>query len=358
MKLYKNHINVYDIIENEEYLYLKVLKDDYEKIKKNIVSAKFYYVDDAGVFHLKKVITPLVIFCALIFLFAVNFFSQVIVDVSVIHSNKEIRNLVSKAIHEYGVKVWSVKKDYKEIQNIKNEILNKYKDKLEWLEIENIGMKYIVRIEERIINNNVIENKFCNVVASKSGIISSIKSTKGEVLVRNGEYVTEGKSLISGQIVYNGEVKNNVCASGEVYAEVWYQTHVSFPINYTINKRTGNMRYNLAIETDSGVYKIFKSRLTNYETDSKVLFRFFNFTFYKLNEYEVNIEENTYNLDTGEQKALDLSLEKLKMKLSNSEIKMQKVLKKSINDSIMSVEIFYSVLENIAKTEEYFVTTE
>ena len=47
------------------------------------------------------------------------------------------------------------------------------------------------------------------------------------------------------------------------------------------------------------------------------------------------------------------------MKLKeNEKIMTRKVLKKSINNSTIDVEIFYSVLENIGKGEEYFVTEE
>ena len=39
-------------------------------------------------------------------------------------------------------------------------------------------------------------------------------------------------------------------------------------------------------------------------------------------------------------------------------IKSRKVLKKSINDSTIDVELFYVVIENIAKVEEYTVELE
>ena len=122
-------------------------------------------------------ITPLKIFAVILFLFLTNFFSNIIIKVNVVHSNKEIRDLVTKALDLEGIHIWSIKKDYNTLQNIKNKILNEYKDRLEWLEIENIGMSYVIRIEERIINNYEEENKYCHIIASKSGIIDSITNT-------------------------------------------------------------------------------------------------------------------------------------------------------------------------------------
>ncbi len=358
VKLYKNKINVYDVIERDEELYLKVLESDYERIKKELVTAKFYYVTDSGFFRIKKRITPLKIFAVLFFLFLTNFFSNVIVKVNVIHSNKEIRDLVSKSLDAQGIHIWSIKKDYQELQTIKANILNTYKDRLEWLEIESVGMSYVVRIEERIQNKFNEENKVCHIVASKSGVVDSITSTKGEIVVHEGQYVKEGDILISGEIKFNEEVKNNVCASGNAYAEVWYETHVSLPIEYTTKERTGKKRWNLSFESESGKYKILRSRLATYETESKVLFRFFNFTFYLDTEYETLETKNNYDISSGTNKALELADEKIQAKFQEYEkIKTRKVLKNSTNDSTIEVDVFYSVIENVSKVEEYTITT-
>lgn len=359
VKLYKSRINVYDVIKNENEIYLKVDNEDYEKIKEQIVTVKFYYVTDSGFFRIKKMITPLKIFAIVLFLFLTNFFSNVIVKVNVIHSNKEIRDLVSKSLDEEGIHIWSLKKDYNALQSIKEKIINTYKDRLEWLEIESVGMTYVVRIEERIINRFSNEEKFCHIVASKSGVIDSITSTKGEIIVHEGQYVSEGDILITGAISFNEEVKNNVCASGNAYAEVWYQTHVSLPIEYITKERTGKKRWNFSLETDTGKYKILRSRLNTYETESKVLFRFFNFSFYIDTEYETLENKNYYDLESGTNKALELADQKIQTKfLENEKINTRKVLKNSINDSTIDVDVFYSVIENISKQEEYSITIE
>jgi len=359
VKLYKNNISVYDIYEKGTYLYLKVNYSDKEVLKEKIVTTKFYYVNDSGIHHIKNIISPLKILSIFLFVFFINFLSQIIIKVEVIHSNKEIRELVESSLEDYGVKKGTLKKDYQELEEIKNKIINAYKDKIEWLEIENIGMKYIVRIEERIINNIKNDNKYCHIIAKKSGIISNATSTSGEILAINGQYVKEGDILISGQIKFNEEVKNNVCAKGRVLAEVWYTTRVSLPVNYSDTKRTGKMRYNLLVETNKKKYKIFNSRLENYESEQKKLFSLFNIIFYKIEEHEIEVNKKKYELETGSEKALELADNKIKIKLNDNEyIKSRKVLKKSINNSTIDIEIFYVIIENIAKTEEYSIIEE
>lgn len=359
VKLYKNNISVYDVYEKDTYLYLKIKQSDYKVLQEKIVTTKFNYVNDSGIHHLKNVISPLKVLSIFLFLFLINFFSKVVIRIEVIHSNKEIRELVQSTLEDYGVKKGTLKKDYQEIEEIKNKVLNSYKDKIEWLEIESVGMKYIVRIEERIINNLENDNKYCHIVAKKSGIISDITSTTGEILVNNGQYVNEDDILISGEIKFNEEVKNNVCAKGIVLAEVWYTTNVSLPINYSKSKRTGKLRYNLLIRTDKKKHKIFNSRLKNYETEEKKMFSLFNITFYKLEEYEIEINDQKYNLEKGVEKALELADKKMKVKLNDNEyIKSRKVLKKSINNSTIDIEIFYIVIEDITKKEEYSIILE
>lgn len=359
MKFYKNRINVYDVQERDAYLYLKIDVQDFKKVKKTIVTSKFYYIDDSGLFHLKRVLTPLKVLSVLFFLLLVNFFSQVVVSVNVIHENKEIRNLVAKELEEKGIKSFSLRKNYEALNAIKKDVLNQYKDQLEWLEIESVGMKYIVRVEERIINQPIEPKGFCHIVASKSGMVDQVKVSHGEALVQKGKYVEAGDVLISGEIKFNEEVKNNVCAEGEVLAEVWYQTSVSLPIHYQEKEKTGKKRYNLGVGLKSGNYKIFKSRLQNYVTEEKEWFRFFDFSFIKMTEYEVLTHERELTLEDGVTLALEKADLNVQMKLKeNEKIITRKVLKKSINNSTIDVEIFYSVLENIGKGEEYFVTEE
>ncbi len=359
MKFYKNRINVYDVQERDAYLYLKIDIQDFKKVKKTIVTSKFYYIDDSGLFHLKRVLTPLKVLSVLFFLLLVNFFSQVVVSVNVIHENKEIRNLVAKELEEKGIKSFSLRKNYEALNAIKKDVLNQYKDQLEWLEIESVGMKYIVRIEERIINQPIEPKGFCHIVASKSGMVDQVKVSHGEALVQKGKYVEAGDVLISGEIKFNEEVKNNVCAEGEVLAEVWYQTSVSLPVHYQEKEKTGKKRYNLGVGMKSGNYKIFKSRLQNYVTEEKEWFRFFDFSFIKMTEYEVLTHERELTLEEGVALALEKADLNVQMKLKeNEKIITRKVLKKSINNSTIDVEIFYSVLENIGKGEEYFVTEE
>lgn len=86
----------------------------------------------------------------------------------------------------------------------------------------------------------------------------------------------------------------------------------------------------------------------------KKLFKLFSNNIYLLTEYEVEYEYNKYNEKEALNRALELSNNKINLKLNEKEhIIDQKVLKNSINNSTMYVEVFTSVEEIISKQENF-----
>ena len=306
LKIFELGISISKINYQKNELEFEVMLEDYFKLKKYLVSYKFNIKGSTGLDKIINIIKAKKVFflnilLAIILLFI---FSNTIISVRVIHSKKYIRDIVASSLEDYGIKKFTWKKNYKELNQIKNKILKKYPKNLEWLEIEKKGMIY----------------------------------------------VNEGDILISVSIKFNEEVKNSVCANGEVYAEVWYSSNVKLPLNYTKSKTTGKKRYNFAVNDK----KIFRSRLKNYVTKKKKLFKILGVNFILLNEYEVENKNYKFSEEQALTKALELSNEKIKMKLSEKEhIINQKVLKKDVNNSTMYVEVFTSVEEIISKQENF-----
>ncbi len=355
--LYRLHINISNIkYIDENRITFITNKENIKKIKKNFKDYKIKIISDKGLFKLKPLIFQNKIFLTCLFLGIVAFFifQNIIVEVNVIHSDKMIRELVEEELAEYGVKRLTFKKSYKNLQKIKNKILDKYPDKLEWIEIENVGMTYQVRIEQRIITKIKEDNSFCNIVASKSGIITKIISKKGMNLKSVDDYVSQGDIVIAGDISTDEEVKQSVCAKGEVYGEVWYNVSVNIPLNYEKTSKTGKMRYNIVYDNQKETKTIFKPRFKNYGSKRKKLFSLFNVSFYLEKEYEVKKEKKKYTKNEAINEALKQAKEKMNLKLNDKErIITQKVLNKEEKNSKMEVEIFVSVEEQIGSSVKY-----
>ena len=356
LKISAISITILEIKYKDNFICLKINKNDISKLKKYLPSYSFkidrYLGIDKLFILLKKYLFFIVaIVVGTIFLY---FATNIIVSVEVIHSDAEIRKLVTNALEDEGIKRLTLKKDYKTITKIKANILNRYKQNLEWIEIETHGMKYIVRVEERIITIPEEEKTSCHIVAKKSGVITKIFTERGVANVASGTYISEGDILINGNIILNEEIKKTVCARGEVKAEVWYTVNVSLPLNYEESNLTGKKRYNFSYKLNGQKQKIFRSRLISYANESKKLFSFLGVEFYLEEEKELDVNSLKYYEKEALEKAIELAIEKMNIKRKDYDrILTQKVLKKALNDSTMDIEIFFAIEEDIGKTVEF-----
>lgn len=355
LKLNKINVNISNIKYTPDGLIFDINKSDLKRIKKYLISTKYEIIDTLGFTKLKQNIKKNILFIISL-LFAIIIFlilSNVIVKVSIIHESKEIRDLIEEDLNEYGIKPLSFKKSYQEYEDIITKIKNKHKDKIEWLEIDVKGMVINIRVEERIINDYEENNAYCHVYATKSGIITKILTQKGMSLVNPNDYVKKGDILISGEIKLNEEIKNDVCAQGKVYAEVWYNVKASFPLKYTTAKKTGKMRYNFIVQKDSHETPILKSRLKEKEVTKKFLFKIFNYEFYLAQEYEVINTTNTYTLDEALKKVKTKIYDNLQINHQDFTIINEKVLQKNVKNDTLDIDMFLSIEEQIGISKNY-----
>ena len=296
-----------------------------------------------------------VIFGLLVFLVL----SNVIVDVRVVHESRFLRELIIEALKDEGVEPLTFKKSYKEYERIIAKIKSNYKDKIEWLEIDVKGMVIDIRVEERIINNYDKEEGTCHIVASKSGIVKCINVNRGVQNVMINDFVVKDEVLISGEVKLNEAVVNNVCARGEVRAEVWYKVNVSLPLKYQEEVDTGKVRFNLMVKNGVQEYVILKSRVGEKRVKNILLFKIFGWEVYVQKEIEVKVEDKEYSNEEAIRKAAELAFLKMKQGSGEELQKIdEKVLKKSINNGNLDIELFVAVNEQIGIKKYYEVETD
>lgn len=348
-KLYELEVEVFNTKEIDNKVLYLVKEEDFNKIEK-YVRYKFYIYDVTGLNKIKKKMGKLRLYIiSVIFgVFLLFFLSNIIVDVEIIHSKKEIRALVKDELESYGIKRLTIKKDFEELKKVKDKVLENNKEKIEWLEIENVGMKYIVRVEERIIVSPKEEAKYCHVISAKDGQIISMQVERGIQNKLAGSYVKKGDILISGDILLNEEVVENVCAKGRVYGEVWYTINVVMPTYYEKKTKTGKSRYNIMLKHNNQESIILRSRLKDKEVSSKKILGFLGYDIYFQKEQEIKRTKHKYSESELLNEAINEALDKLDISLSdNPEILSQKVLKKSINNSKIEIELFVAIKEQI-----------
>ncbi len=361
LKLNNIGVDIKNIEYLREALVCDILSNDLKRVKKYLFSYKLEIIDDKGFYklikELKKNILLVVglVFSVLIFLILTN----IIVKVNVIHQDKEIRQILTDALEEAGVKPLSFKKSYQEYEQIITNIKNNYKDKIEWLEIEVKGMVINVRVEKRIITNQTVPKDYCHIVAKKSGIVKKILTRKGVALVSINDYVNKDDILISGEIKVGEEVKDNVCSDGEVMGEVWYKASANIPLEYQEANKTGKWRFNFLVNDGLKDTLILKRRIKDSEIEKKELFKVLGYTFYIAKEYEVKRETKSYSTNEAINKATEEIFAKLKLKSQDTDkIISQKVLQKSVNNGNLYIEMFFSIEEQIGEVKEYTLEME
>lgn len=357
-KLYSNNIYFNDIEMYDKYAYVEVDKSNYEKLKQIKTIYKIEIIKLYGIIRIIDFIKRYSLFLIIlgVGLLYLIFLSNIIFKVEVIHSKKEIRDLLYKELKYYNLDKYHFVKSYKEKEKIEEYILNKHKDKLEWLEIERIGTKYEVRVEERIIKKENDKLDVQNIVAKKDGIITKIEASKGEIVKKVGDYVKKGDIIISGTIKKDDVIKGKVAASGNVYAEVWYKTIVDMPYYYKNSTKTGRKRKVLKIKfLDKDIY-IFGFKKYKFYDEKRILYlksRILPIGFSYSLERELNVEEYLYSPEEAVNTAIEYASKKLQKNLGENESIISKtVLNSNENENYITVEIFYKVNENITDTSD------
>ena len=353
-RLIKNKI---EIISMERIKYneinIIIFKYDLEKIDeiKTIyeIEIKRYY----GIDKIKKRINKnkYILIFIIFGILLIYFLSNIIFSVEVIHSSKEIRTLVKKELKEYGIDKYHFKKSYEEKEKIKEKILNKYNDKLEWIEIEEYGTKYKIKVEERIINKDKQKGNNQDIVAKKDGIIINVEASNGEIIKNKNDYVKKGDIIISGNLKLNEEIKNQVEAKGKVYAETWYTVDVTFPYHYKKIDLTNNKKTIITIKFLNKYYDLFnfkKYKTKKIKNITLIKNIFIPFSIIKQNQYETKEIDEIYNKDEVIDKAVNKGKNKLLKDLdSDSKVLNYRILEKQYNEKEVKLKIFFTVKENI-----------
>ena len=340
----------YSSIKKDECIII-VDSDNYEKIKKLKTSYNIEVINTYGPVKYKRLLKKYSLFLGAIFLtyLLLTFLSSVIFRVEVLHTNKEIRDLVGRDLYEYNIRPYRFKKSFKKREEILDKILEREKDKLEWLEIKVSGTTYVVNVEERKKNNIKTVEGEQDIVAKKDAMILRIEAEHGEVQKKKYDYVKRGDVIISGFIKNKEDYVSKVRAEGTVFGEVWYNVSVLIPKTYKETLYTNKEDVVLQFNFLNKKYNLF-SRYKEYESDNKFVINNnilpISFGIVKLKE--VKNTYHKYNINNIDNKALKVSEDKLLSQLGKRDtIISKKVLKRYEKKGKILVDVFFKVSEDI-----------
>ncbi len=357
--LIKHSIFFKDMQVSENIVTLKINKENLKLIKEYYKSTKIVrYLGLNGLLaFLKK--HAIILASFLLTYIILLILSNVIFDIKIITNNNELKRVITLYLKDYDIEKYKFMKSNKELDVIKEKILEENKTTLEWLEIERVGTTYVINLTERVINDPPAEDKKTDIVAKKDAQLMYIITKNGTKLKEINEIVKKGEVIITGNIIKNEEVIDTVEAKGEVFGEVWYTVNITVPYTHTEYESTGEVVNHIYMDffghkiTLMGKYETAESlNETTTVLDKPYLF------FKIMNEKKTLYKYVTHNLteDEAYEEAVHRADKSINVKLSPEEyIIEKKVLKINKYSSKIELEIFYRVYENIGESQEIVV---
>lgn len=345
----KIYFNYNEITEKE--CFIIVDEDNYKKVKELKSSYNIKVIKTYGPVKYKSLLKKYFWFLTSIFLcfLLLTFLSSLIFRVEIVHSNKEIRDLVRRKLEYYDIKPYRFKVPFKKREEILKKILEDEKEKLEWLEIKSSGTTYIVNVEERKKNQKKESTEEQDIIAKKDAMILKIEAISGEIQKKKYDYVKRGDVIISGFIKNKEDVVSKVKADGRVFGEVWYKVSVEIPKIYIEKKYTNNKKTVLQIKYLDKEYNLF-SKFKEYDSENKFIIsnNILPISIGFKNLKETVTTRKIYNKKNISSKAISIASDKLLKKIGKYDtIISKKVLKKTEKNSKILVDVFFKVSEDI-----------
>ena len=355
-KLIRNNIHIYKFIPiSHNEINIIINYKDLEKIEKlktvyNITIIKYY-----GKLKILKIIKKNIYLLSFLLLgiCLIFFLSNIIFDIEIIHSNSNLIKTIDSELTHYGIKKYSFVKSYDYIEQVENKILENNKDKIEWIEIIRIGTKYVVRVEERIINKKRDDNKIYNIVSSKNAVLKEVKAESGEKIKSINSYLKKGEIVISSDITLPNNEKKVDSASGNIIGEVWYNVSIEYPFHYHEVKYTGKKKKVLVYNINNIRVPFFDfHKFNTFDKDIKYIFNnlLFPINLHYEYQYETNIIDKTYDYETAREMAILKAKEKLTEKYDGiTNIFDVIIVNETENTNKIELNLFIKALEDITE---------
>ena len=244
------------------------------------------------------------------------------------------------------------------------EIINQIRldrDDIAWIGIELKGTNAVVKVVEADSKPEIInEEEYCNIVATKDGVITKIKAQNGTPLVKEGDLVRKGTVLVAGWFEGKYTGTRYVHANGEVQAKVWYTQTEKIYLKEQKKEETGEVenKYSVKINNFQINFNKTLSKFEKYDTieETKKLKLFSNFylpiEMVKTTYKEYKDTEIEYTLEEAKNIGIERAKEKLDAQIENTNNITDEQINVKENNDFVEVEVIYEVEEDIGTKEK------
>lgn len=299
----------------------------------------------------RKLFVLLIIFLAIIMLIS----SMYVWNIEIIGMEDNEKEEILLLLKEKGLDIGKMKNKINKNSIISNIRLDR--SDISWMEINLKGTNAIVNIVKSEDKPDIIDdNKYCDIVSDKKGMIEKITAERGTPLVKKGDIVEEGDKLIGGYMEGKYTDIRYVHSKGEVIAKVWYTKRKKSKFTREEIEETENVKKTYSILFNNFRINLYKS-IPNFEkydtiSERKKLKIFSNFYL------PITIEKNTYKELISKQATygkVDLQnvlISEIEKNFENENINPKDIKNKIVNvyqqsEDELEIELTYEVIENI-----------
>lgn len=274
--LIRNKIYVYNVNRvSKTKIEFSINREDYKRLKDSYRSSKYdiKVKQRTGIPFLMKRIYSYrgMVICAIISLVVLMATSQFVTDVYVTVPEGIDKESVENELYVQGVKPGVYKKNINR-KIVRDSIMSKF-DKIAYVSINVKGTNILVNVTKKDESRDSKENSnYCNVIASKDGIIEKVVARSGEAIVQEGDIVKKGDVLVNGA---------NTTALPEIWATTFYEEKKSSNYIDVKKQKTGNKKNIYTISFYDKKYKIMRNiKYKDYVIENETKdFKIGNYTF-------------------------------------------------------------------------------
>lgn len=363
--LQRNKINLWDIEKKNIGISFKISYDDYKKYYKLIKDTKIETVKKTGVsFKLKKLkvrkgfIVGLVLLILCFFMFA-----NLVWNIEVVGANQVISKEIKNILNENNIKMPSTLGSLNE-KHIET-IIHKNFDNFKFVEAYVEGSKLIIFVKEKELEGSVIkENTPSSIISTKNAIINKAIVKNGQLVVRIGDVVYKGQTLVMGIMKNkNSEEFMMVPSEGTVYGKTYYSFELKEEKQKNITSYSNNDKKIYYLKINDKKHKIIgdTEAFENYNYNEKtiklpVLSNLTNIFLVRGKYFEEQIDEIQIDESTAHNKMIVNLYDKLLQMCSND----SKILNTSLNfeedEKYYYLNAQIEIVEDIGESVKIFPT--
>ncbi len=236
-------------------------------------------------------------------------------------------------------------------------------DKISWVSVNINGNTASIEVRERMTGQSTQSDKPANLVAKKGGKITHVQIMNGNVMVREGDLVSEGGLLVSGIFDIRDDNFRVTRAEGKVFAQTSEEFYIKIPYEYEKKVYTGEkycdeylnfFDFSVKISKNSGNSGAFYDKISivdNYNFPDGA-----QLPIYRSRDIYYEYETVTAYRDVTE--AEELAYFELSNKiraLDSDTVLLRKIIAPEIHEDHFALRCVVVCIEDIAQTKEFEV---